>query len=237
MLVKYLFIFIFLIGFIVACNDDKLLEDTIESNQIQGQNLINIALSSFRDINSYSIKANLLKRSLDNPDTKMFLEGNGRITKFGTNNDKSAFEFTVGLNEVDFETKMDFFTRIVDKEFFIKEPGNPSWLTDRAHPFIELHGLLISLWDEEVILTKDVVGYGELDGELMYIVFGRDKNNPHVEITLWISIETTELTKAYIHGLITPSSDYVDLSVRYDFRPIEVKIEKPYLETVFRRNN
>ena len=71
----------------------------------------------------------------------------------------------------------------------------------------------------------------------MYIVFGRDKNNPHVEITLWISIETTELTKAYIHGLITPSSDYVDLSVRYDFRPIEVKIEKPYLETVFRRNN
>ena len=233
MLIKYLFIFIFLIGFIVACNDNKSLEDTIESNQIQGQDLINIALSSFRDINSYSIEANLLKRSLDNSsDNKMFLMGDGRI-----NEDKSAFEFTIGLYEVDFETKMDFFTRIVDKEFFIKEPGNPSWLIDRAHPFIELHRLLISLWDQEVILTKDFVGYGELDGELMYIVSGSDKNNPHVEMTLWISLETTELTKAYIHGLMLPKRDYVDLSVKYDFRQIETKIEKPFLETIFERNN
>jgi len=232
LLVKYLFIFIFLIGFIVACNDNKNLKDTVVSNQIQGQDLINIALSSFRDINSYSIKANLLKRSLDNSDTNMFLIGDGRI-----NNDKSAFKFTIGLEEVDFETKMDFFTRIVDKEFFIKEPGNPYWLIDRAHPFIELHGLLISLWDQELILAKDFVGYGELDGQLMYIVSGSDKNNPHVEITLWISIATTELTKAYIHGLMTPKLDYVDLSVKYDFRQTETKIEKPYLQTIFERNN
>ena len=97
--------------------------------------------------------------------------------------------------------------------------------------------LLISLWDQEVILTKDFVGYGELDGELMYIVYGSDKNNPHVEMTLWISLETTELTKAYIHGLMLPKRDYVDLSVKYDFGQIETKIEKPFLETIFERNN
>ena len=232
LLIKYLCIFIFLIGFIVACNDNESLEDTVESNQIQGQHLINIAMSSLKDINSYSIKANLLKRSLANSDTKMFLMADGLI-----DDDNSAFEFTIGLEEVDFETKMVFFTRIIDKEFFIKEPGKTSWLIDRAHPFIELHRLLISLWDQELILMKEFVGYGELDGQLMYIVSGSDKNNPHVEITLWISIATTELTKAYIHGLMTPKLDYVDLSVKYDFRQTETKIEKPSLQTIFERNN